>query len=242
MKKTNYIAATLLTCLAFLIISSGISAQGTGEIRGRVVDSLTKEPIPFSTVAYKVAGTLRGVVADVDGYFKIKPLNPGFYDLTFSYVAYNKKQITGIHVSSDKITDLRNVVMKNGSLKIVDIVGHAVPIIDFEDPTAIPLTFDDIQMSAVKLDPIALIATVTSDIKASPDGKKLYFRGERSEAVMYIVDGVKTRDGNLGIPGSAIGHLTVYTGGVPAKYGDFTGGVVVIETQSYFDILSQRSR
>jgi len=70
----------------------------------------------------------------------------------------------------------------------------------------------------------------------------LYFRGERSQAVLYIVDGVKTMDGRLGIPGSAIGHLTVYSGGVPAKYGDFTGGVVVIETQSYFDIVSQRNR
>ena len=242
MKNVRSIVGSLLTYLALLIITTNLSAQGTGEIRGRIVDSLTNEPIPFATVAYMVSGTLRGEVADVDGYFKIKPLNPGFYDLTFSFVAYNKKQISGVHVSSDKISDMRDVKMNNGSLDVIEIVDYYTPIINFEDPVAIPLTFEDIERSAVRLNPMALIASVTPDIKTSPDGKKLYFRGGRAEAAMYIVDGVKTRNGRLGIPGSAIGHLTVYTGGVPAKYGDFTGGVVVIETKSYFDIVNQRNR
>jgi len=37
-----------------------------------------------------------------------------------------------------------------------------------------------------------------------------------------------------------IGNMTVYTGGVPAKYGDFTGGVVVIESKSYSDYVIEK--
>ena len=44
--------------------------------------------------------------------------------------------------------------------------------------------------------------------------------------------------GDANIPGLAIGSVKVYTGGVPARYGDFTGGCIVIETQSYFNWLS----
>jgi hypothetical protein len=29
--------------------------------------------------------------------------------------------------------------------------------------------------------------------------------------------------------------MRVYSGGIPAKYGDCSGGVIVIETKSYFD-------
>jgi outer membrane receptor protein involved in Fe transport len=38
------------------------------------------------------------------------------------------------------------------------------------------------------------------------------------------------------VPGSSIGGVTVYTGGIPAKYGDTTGGVIILETKSYFDL------
>lgn len=47
---------------------------------------------------------------------------------------------------------------------------------------------------------------------------------------------MKSITGEIGIPGLAIGAMKVYTGGVPAKYGDVNGGVIVVETKSYFDL------
>ena len=38
------------------------------------------------------------------------------------------------------------------------------------------------------------------------------------------------------IPGVAVQGLEAYTGGIPAKYGDTTGGVVVLETKGYCDL------
>jgi hypothetical protein len=50
---------------------------------------------------------------------------------------------------------------------------------------------------------------------------------------------MKSITGDIGIPGQAIGSLKVYTGGVPARYGDLSGGVIVVETKSYFDLSQQ---
>ena len=36
--------------------------------------------------------------------------------------------------------------------------------------------------------------------------------------------------GSTYVPKSAIANITVYTGGIPANYGDFTGGVIEITT------------
>ena len=41
-------------------------------------------------------------------------------------------------------------------------------------------------------------------------------------------------------PAVAISSYSVYTGGLPAKYGDTSGGVIEIETKSYFDLYNQR--
>jgi hypothetical protein len=86
--------------------------------------------------------------------------------------------------------------------------------------------------------PKKLMQTLTSDIVVSENGKDAYVRGGRADATVYFVDGVKMS--NIGnVPGVAIGSMTVYTGGVPAKYGDTTSGVVILETKSYFDMYNE---
>ena len=62
----------------------------------------------------------------------------------------------------------------------------------------------------------------------------------RNSGVVYYVDGVKQRDSDYKIPSTAVASIMVYMGDVPAKYGDFDGGVVVVETKSYFDLEAER--
>ena len=203
------------------------------------MDSLTQLPVPGVNVVYHIAGTIHGAITDLDGYFKIKPLNPGLYDLTFSSVLFTDKKINDIRVVGEKVTELDDVQMSINELGTVVIMTHRIKLIDPYDPGAVHIGRRDLKADPNKLSPLVLIAHSTPGVTASADGKQLYFRGSRPQSTMYIVDGVKTRNGVLGIPGGAIGHVTVYTGGVPAKYGDFTGGVVVIETRSYFDMINE---
>ena len=79
-----------------------------------------------------------------------------------------------------------------------------------------------------------LATSMSSEIKVDDDGQ-LMFRGARKGDMIYMVDGIKAND-VVNIPSSAIGNMMVYTGALPAKYGDTLGGVVVVETKSYFDL------
>jgi outer membrane receptor for ferrienterochelin and colicin len=64
---------------------------------------------------------------------------------------------------------------------------------------------------------------------SSIDGGDINIRGSRSNATDYYIDGIRV-NGSL-IPQSEIEQLQVITGGIEAKYGDVTGGLVSLTTK-----------
>jgi len=83
-----------------------------------------------------------------------------------------------------------------------------------------------------------VLTSLTSD--AIETNGEIHFRGSRGGATGYYVDGVRTLDANT-IPGLSIENLTVFSGGVPAMYGDVMGGVVIITTKSYFSGIREKN-
>jgi hypothetical protein len=75
---------------------------------------------------------------------------------------------------------------------------------------------------------------MSSEIKVDDDGQ-LMFRGARKGDMIYILDGIKSNE-VYSVPSCSINRMMVYTGGLPAKYGDTLGGAIVVETKSYFDL------
>src|SRR5690606_31803396 len=75
----------------------------------------------------------------------------------------------------------------------------------------------------------AAVATTVAGVYTE-DGEVGSIRGARSEGTVYYVDGVKVR-GSSAVPKSAIEQVTVITGGLPAQYGDVTGGVISATTK-----------
>jgi outer membrane receptor protein involved in Fe transport len=124
----------------------------------------------------------------------------------------------------------------------VDVVAYKweEPLIRKDDPARMTMTALQIRTNATRKDPVSMIAKFTPGVTKAANGDGLYFRGSRTDAMCYYVDGVKMQT-MTGVPPDAINSITVYTGGLPAKYGDVTGGVVAIETKSYFDLYQQRN-
>ncbi len=225
----------IFAVLAVFIATVSFGQNAMGEIKGNVIDKEEGEPGVGAKVWVTVLESKKGTMTDIDGKFTIKPLNPGIYDVHITMTGKQEKIIKDVVVNPDKITWLKDLEMvKNDTLKIVEITTYAEPLIKPEDPTAQTISAKMIKNSPVLRNPKQLIGTISSDISVSADGD-VYVRGSRSDAVIYFIDGVKSTGMN-GVPGGAIGSITVYTGGVPAKYGDVTGGVVILETKSYFDL------
>jgi outer membrane cobalamin receptor len=101
-----------------------------------------------------------------------------------------------------------------------------------ETTTGFKLLPADIKYSTER--DIKELATRSSSVYQKREGGSLNIRGGRANATQFIVDGMKMT-GDFSLPKAAIKEMFVITGGIPAMYGNVTGGIVVITTKSYSD-------
>ena len=224
MRKT-YLAALI----AFFISGESAFAQ-TGSIQGTITDKNTKEPIPFANVAAYMNGSLiGGAQSDFDGKYSIKPLTPGKYDVKATIVGYGTKEVTGVLVSVDKITFLDLDLSKGIDIKEVEVTGYKVPLIDKGNPsTQSTITQEEIKVAPTR--DVKGIVSTQAGVYQRDDGSALNIRGSRDNATDYYIDGIKVR-GSTNLPQAGIEQVTTITGGVPAQYGDATGGIISITTR-----------
>lgn len=230
----------LFTLTTFLLSLCVVHAQ-TGEIKGKVFDEESKQTLPGANVYVEVAGNMVGTMTDVDGRFTLKPLPPGIYNLHASFMGYQKYILKGVNVNPDKITFINDIQLafNTNMMNPYNVVEYKVKLIDAEQPSKMTILAADIEKLPDTRNLANVVAGITADVKVSDDGQQIFFRGSRSGAGAYYIDGMRVSDINSTVPGVSVGSVTVYSGGVPAQYGDFTGGVVVIETKSYFDLYNQ---
>lgn len=230
-----------LLLVAMIGSSTMAAAQNTGEIHGKVMDDQGR-PQEFVTVRAEQAGVVFGAETDQEGRYVLKPLPPGVYQVKALLTGMPTVEISGVRVDPALNTVMRPIVMHPQEFAGVDVVAYRweEPLIRPDDPGRMVITTAQIKNNAARKNPNTMISNLTPGVTKAPNGDGLYFRGSRTDAMCYFVDGVKMTT-LTGVPPDAIGSISVYTGGLPAKYGDVTGGVVAIETKSYFDLYQQRN-
>lgn len=229
MKKLLF--ASIITCLCWMPQIS--CSQSVGEIRGRVMDKALKEPLPFVAVAVFLNDQLvASSNSDKDGYFSIKPLKGSIYTFKAQNLGFNKFEISGVIVSDSRATSLTLELVSTG----IDLTGVTVEEykIKLFDPTEVSVmrTLDAEQIQNSPTTDIKSIASITAGVYQEDEGGTLNVRGSREEGTQYIVDGVKVI-GAFSIPKAAIKEMSVLTGGIPAQFGDATGGIIIITTKGY---------
>jgi len=178
------------------------------------------------------------LVSDINGIFRLKPLDPITYTLLTSFVGHHTDSIKNVIVHPNKINDVGEIILVENSklMPPATVIGLGGPkLIDPEETGLTTKTYEQIKKSPLIKTPMKYLTVMNSAIKEDADGE-IYFRGSRAGAVQYHIDGVKMTTNIRNVPSAAIGIIQVYTGGLPAKYGDTTGGVVVIETRSFMDL------
>jgi len=221
-------------------VSICISAQN-GAIHGKVLDE-NGEPIYSANISIIDGPSTTGTTSDFDGEFKIKPLNSGTYTLEISFVGYSRTKITGIQVSSNKITFLGNTTLSVAAYIIegdFTVIGWIEPIVDPEEPSRITIKSDIIARTPVSKNPVMLARAYQSDIQVV--NNQMVVRGSRPGSSTVYIDGMRVADEMTSLPSLGIGSMEIYTGGIPARFGDVTGGVIMMSTKSYFDLLNERN-
>lgn len=230
----------LLTYIIVLCLPAFILAQNPGEIKGKIIDAKTKEILPGATVYVKYMGSLIATQAGKDGSFTLKPLDPGTYNVYVTFVSYDTIIYQDVNVIADKPTFVDEIAMTTNGYTFIPVNIKAIKPIDKGKGNLTVIPKEQLADLPDSKEISSILRSTMTDVYVSDDGEEIYFRGSRDGDAIFIVDGVRMRDNKLHIPGNSIGNVSVYTGGVPANYGDFTGGVVVIETQSYFSWLNSK--
>lgn len=231
--------------LMSLTIGLCLTAQSFGEIKGRVIEAETGEPVMYASVYIEQGGTSIGGYTDEDGRFRVKPLEPGTYDLNVKCLEYKDLLHQGVVVKTNEITILPDFRMQSGlEFDPVIVTTYTIGLITMDDPSKMSIASVDLEQRADVRDTPSMISSLIPGVtKGNGPEQQLYFRGARPQNFATFVDGVRIGGGVIpSLPSTAINNLTVYTGGIPAMYGDVTGGVIIIETKGYFDFYRESQR
>lgn len=214
-----------------LILTTGVMMFGqTSALQGKVIDKATKEPIPFANIVLENKGSqVGGTMSDFDGNYQIKPIPPGNFDLKATFVGYRSVTIQGVIIGADKIRFL-DIEMEATAetLETVEVIDYKVPLID-KDKTASGATITAEEIAKMPNRNANAVATTVGGV-FSQDGERGSVRGARDDATATYIDGVRVI-GNSSVPQSAIEQVDVILGGVPARYGDATSGIINVTTK-----------
>lgn len=225
----------LLVMMSVVLSGFTFGQQALGEVIGEIVDFNTGAAVVDAHVYIDDNGKRYQTKSDWDGRFRISAIPAGTYLVNIKKGQDTLENLIA-EVPMDGFADLGKLEFGSKVNEVVGTVvkaGGKIKLIDGNLPVA-TLTSKEIDKSPLKFDVKGLVSSMSSDIKLTDDGE-LVFRGARKGDMIYLIDGVKTSDAGS-IPGASIGQMMVYTGGLPAKYGDTLGGVVVMESKSYFDL------
>ncbi|MBL4755816.1 MAG: TonB-dependent receptor [Flavobacteriales bacterium] len=108
-----------------LLIVSSVALAATGDVEGKILDKITKEPVPGATVIWLGADEkiLKGTVTDIDGHFQLVDMETGEQQLLVRYLGFASKTIT-ISVSPEGNADL-SIELENSMLDLsaIEILG-----------------------------------------------------------------------------------------------------------------------
>ncbi|MEM9936003.1 MAG: TonB-dependent receptor, partial [Bacteroidota bacterium] len=216
-----------LVGIFWLYLLSVMYAQD-GKLTGKVSNQ-NGEPLPFATVIVFEGDLVRyGTQTDNTGVYSIQPISVGTYKVEFRYLG--AKQIRSDVPIIDGQTRQLDVRFTDGVTQTdtVQIESYVNPVFEKDPKVASVLSGKDVQSIGTRN--VQSLAAITPGVYQSDEGDGgINIRGARSNATVYYVDGVKIR-GVTTLPQQSIEQLQVITGGTPAEYGDFTGGVISITT------------
>ncbi|MDB5023725.1 MAG: Ferric enterobactin receptor precursor [Mucilaginibacter sp.] len=205
-----------------------------GNISGKVIDAVTKQPVDYATVSvFKDGNTspINGVVTDIKGSFTIPNLNPGEYSIAVDFIGYQKTTMDHLTISAANANialGTISIAPVQNQLKTVEIVGKAPVVENKIDKMVYNVANDLTSQGGSAADVLQKVPQVTVDI----DGN-VQLQGNAN--IRFLINGkpssifgASLADALQSIPASQIKSIEVITS-PGAKYdANGTGGIINI--------------
>ncbi len=217
----------LLLSISFFTFSNSINAQlQYGTVKGTVYED-NGEPSAIAVVKL-LAGTSAKYQAKVkvDGTFIISNVEPGTYTLLVTALGQKDYTKQNYAVRPNEVKT-EEITLGADATELDVTIIESEPVFTKSAVSQKDFGAESIQKSGLRN--VNQIAALTGGA-FSIDGGTPSFRGARSSGTIYYVDGVRLI-GAQGVPPTSIENLSVLTGGIPAEFGDATGGIISITTK-----------
>ena len=240
MKK---ICLFLVVLLVHFVSDSFLFAQLNQTIRGRVVDSETKQSLPGANIVLLTTNPLIGSSSDWDGNFEIKNVKVGRYTIQVSFLGYQTATIREVMVSSGKECVL-NIEIKENVITTKEVEIKASKdkkntLNSMASISARAFSVDETKRFAGSVDDPLRAASNFAGVSAGAGTEKneIIVRGNSPKGLLWRLDGADIPNPNhFGRIGSSGGGVTVfstqvlansdfYTSAFPAEYGNALSGV-----------------
>jgi Ca-activated chloride channel family protein len=123
-------------------------------------------------------------------------------------------------------------------IQCVVVTAYSIPLINRDNSSGSTITREDLTRLPVRS--VNGIASTVGGVNSTESFDDVHIRGSRSNSTAYYLDGIRISNPNS-IPRSFISDVSVYTGGIPANYGDLTGGVISVQSTTYNRLDSDRN-
>lgn len=233
----------LLILSALLLSSVSLFAQN-GFVRGKITDGETGEGLYGATVMKQ--GTGIGVVADFDGNYSLA-LEPGSHNLVITFVSYQTRTVENVEVKPGGVTTL-DLAMASVVSELAEVVvtGEALRdselgIMTYQRKSA--NVVDGVSHQSFKRSGDRDLASAMGRVTgvSVQNGKFVYVRGlgdryTRTTLNSMTIPGLDPDRNDVQIdifPTSVLENVIVYKTFSPNLPGDFTGGIVDVETKNF---------
>jgi hypothetical protein len=233
MKNFTTILSVLLVLSSFQLF-----AQSQGSISGHIFNANDSLSIPGAHVLIQTGQKKYWASTDINGHFKIKPIEPGAYSVLVTFAGLDSMRISNVLVTPGLDTYLKKKYLSNRTLGEVEIIWKE-DLIDEDGKNIIKVDAKTLDVLPTRGNLKMVLRYMSSDYFVSERTQEVHYRGSRAGTSAYYIDGMRVDD--MRLPGMGVGSMQIYGGGVPAMYGDFTGGVIVVETKSYNDWLQEKN-
>ncbi len=227
-------------CIGIAFVwSSPSQAQGvqTGTVSG-IVESLDGAPLPGVTVTVESRALQgdRSAMTDVNGYYALRALPPGTYAVSFAIDFFQPTSREGVVVSLDGTTRVNARMSLETRRETVTVTAESPSILTATTIgwTSVKSEIDGLPVGRRPVDVADLAPGLTTN---TFNAGQLAIGGAFGFDNVFMVNGVDTNDNVFGTSNNlfiedAVEEVSVLTGGIPATYGRFSGGIVNVITRS----------
>ena len=214
--------------------------QGTGELRGQIVDAQSAVlPGALVIATNEASGIFRESIAGADGGFFMSALTPGVYEITAQLTGFKKYSRKGLRVEVGKTLSV-DVILEVGTIEEEITVTAASPIVDTTSKQlGGSVTLDELsEMPSLNRNFTSYLGTlpgITATLSTDSFGAdSIRVNGQATQNANYMLDGAGNNDnfnnGNGGAqartPVEAVQEFQLLTGQFDAEFGSTSGGVV----------------